>query len=111
MAFPERLPVDTKTPPEPDPDEAQHLIEPAPTTEFLVTYEVSGCMLVSAADFQEAHRKAAASLQATLEKPATPLRLPGGNEVELSEPNVEIVAVQSLEFFQELPDISESESP
>ncbi len=97
-------------PPEANPNEAHDLIEPLPTTEFLVAYQVSGLMLVYAPDEAAASQKAVASLQAVIEKSAAS-DLPPGEKIELRDTNVVIESAEALEFPQELPNAPESEHP
>lgn len=86
--------------------------EPAPTTDFLVQFTVSGLMLVHASDPLQANERATAFLQGLPEKTGT-LGLPieEAGQVKLGETTVVIDDVQALELPQEPPNNPDSETP
>src|SRR5436190_18856089 len=79
--------------------------EPAPITDFLVQFNLSGLMLVHASDPVQANERATAFLQGFSEKIGAPTDslAEEGSQVKLGETTVVIDDVQALEFPQELP--------
>ena len=89
------------------------LTEPAPITDFLVQFTVSGLMLVHARDAIEANQQATTFLQSISMKTGTPTDslAEDGGQVKLGETTVVIDDVQALELPQELPNNPDIETP
>jgi hypothetical protein len=85
--------------------------EPAPITDFLVQFMVSGLMFVHASDPLQANERATAFLQGLPGKTGTPgLPTDESGQVKLGETTVVIDDVQALEFPQELPNLADHEN-